>query len=234
MAAERLRNAREQTRVFFEKHPRVKNTLWRGKIGPAFWTLSSLVSMTVNIILIVILIFLARQLFMLKDVISNGLINGLYDNFVLMDDAHIITTITVSDTIVVQDSIPVVFDLPLQQDTMVTLVQATSIQGATIYLNGAPVDLDIILPEGTQLAINLDMTVPVNQTVPVVLNVPVVLDVPVDIALNQTDLHKPFVGLQNVVAPYRKLLGDLPGSWDDTPLCGPGMGLICRTLKGGN
>jgi hypothetical protein len=210
--------------------PRLRPFLWRGRIGPAFWTVASTLSLVVNIILIVILILLGRQLFFLKErVVSDQLINGLYDNFVLMDKAHIKTTITVSDTIQVKDTIPVVFDLPLAQKTVVTLTEDTPIKGATIYLNGQPVPLDLNLPPGTKLGIQLDLTVPVNQTVPVVLNVPVNLQVPVDIALDKTELHKPFVGLQQVLSPFRKLLGDVPGSWSE--VCKGAMKLPCSVLR---
>jgi hypothetical protein len=216
------------------KPRRVRNVigsiLWRRRIGPAFWTVASTLSLVVNIILIVILILLGRQLFFLKkSVISDQLINGLYDNFVLMDKAHIKTTITVSDTIQVKDTIPVVFDLPLSQKTVVSLTKDTPVNNATIYLNGQPVPLDLVLREGTELSIKLDMSVPVNQTVPVVLNVPVMLQVPVDIPLEQTELHKPFVGLQQVVSPFRKLLGDVPDSWG--PVCKGPMKAICSTLR---
>ena len=47
----------------------------------------------------------------------------------------------------------------------------------------------------------LDLIVPVDQMIPVNLNVKV------DIPLNQTDLHKPFVGLQEVVRPYYQHAG---------------------------
>ena len=210
--------------------PRLRPFLWRGRIGPAFWTVASMLSLVVNIILIVILILLGRQLFFLKeDVVSDQLINGLYDNFVLMDKAHIKTTITVSDTIQVKDTIPVVFDLPLAQKTVVTLTEDTPIKGATIYLNGQPVPLDLNLPPGTELSIQLDLTVPVNQTVPVVLNVPVNLQVPVDIALDKTELHQPFVGLQQVLSPFRKLLGEVPDSW--SKVCKGSMKSICSVLR---
>jgi hypothetical protein len=210
--------------------PRLRPFLWRGRIGPAFWTVASTLSLVVNIILIVILILLGRQLFFLKEtVVSEKLVNGLYDNFVLMDKAHIKTTITVSDTIQVKDTIPVVFDLPLAQNTEVTLTKSTPIKGATIYLNGQPVPLDLDLPAGTRLDIQLDLTVPVNQTVPVVLNVPVNLQVPVDIALSQTELHKPFVGLQQVLSPFRKLLGDVPAAWGE--VCKGSMKLMCSVLR---
>ncbi len=203
--------------------------LWRGRIGPAFWTVASLLSVTVNVILIAILILLGRQLFFLKKtVVSDKLINGLYTNFALMDQAHIQTTITVSDTILVNDTIPVVFDLPLNQKTTVVLTKDTPVN-TTIYLNNAAVPLDLILRDGTELNIKLDMTVPVEQTIPVSLKVPVNLTVPVDIPLNQTQLHKPFVGLQQVVSPYRTLLGELPNSWSE--VCKGSFKFICNIFK---
>jgi hypothetical protein len=217
-------------RRFQNAWPRMRPFLWRGRVGPAFWTVASTLSLVVNIILIVILILLGRQLFFLKKtVVNDQLINGLYENFVLMDQAHIQTTITVSDTLQVKDNIPVVFDLPLSQKTTVVLTKDTPVNNATIYLNGQPVPLDLVLREGTELSIKLDLTVPVNQTIPVVLNVPVNLQVPVDIPLNQTQLHKPFVGLQQVVSPFRQLLGRVPDSWSE--VCKGPMKTICSMLR---
>jgi hypothetical protein len=206
--------------------------LWRGKIGPAFWNIASLISFSVNLVLLIILILLGRELFTLKRVVEHQLIGGLYKNFVKMDQAHIVTTIYVQDTIKVNDSIPVVFDLPLNQETTVVLTKDTPVKNATIFLNDAAVPLDIILRKGTPLNIALDLIVPVNQTVPVELNVPVDLAVPVDIALDQTDLHDPFTGLQSVVVPYQDLLQDMPSSWDETPLCGPLTGWLCELFLG--
>jgi hypothetical protein len=209
---------------------------WR-QIGPAFWTVTGILSLVVNIILIALLISLGRQLFTIKSMVSDQVLGGLYTNFVKMDDAHIKTTILVSDTIQVKDTIqvndtiPVVFDLPLKQDTKVKLTKATAVKGTTIYLNGAAVPLDLVLPKGTELSINLNMTVPVNQKlpitldVPVLLNVPVHLSVPVDIPLDQTQLHEPFTGLQEVVGPYHSLLVSLPAAAQQVPLCDKLTGL---------
>ena len=70
-------------------------------------------------------------------------------------------------------------------------------------------------------------------TVMVVLDVPVNLDVPVDIALENTDLHQPFVGLQGVVSPYQQMLGAMPDGWEDTPLCEPlALGWLCGFVLG--
>jgi hypothetical protein len=205
----------------------LKPYLYRGKIGPALWNFASLISLGANLFLLVILLLVGRELFSLKKVVSDQLIEGLYTNFVKMDGAHIVTTILVSDTIQVSDTIPVVFDLPLAQKTEVKLTQDTPVNNATIFLNGRAVPLDLVLRKGTALKIGLDLTVPVSQTIPVVLNVPVQMKVPVDIALDQTDLHRPFVGLQEVVSPYRELLGGLPDSWRETPVCGGLTGWLC-------
>jgi len=210
--------------------PRMRPYLWRGRVAPAFWTVASVFSLVVNIILVVALILLGRPLFFLKKtVVSEKLINGLYYNFVLMDKAHIQTTITVSDTIQVNDTIPVVFDLVLSQKTVVTLTDSTPIKGATIYLNGQAVPLDLVLPQGTKLGIQMNLTVPVKQEVPVVLNVPVNLQIPVDIPLDQTQLHQPFVGLQQVLSPFRQLLSDVPDSWSE--VCKGSLKPFCVLLR---
>jgi hypothetical protein len=112
----------------------------------------------------------------------------------------------------------------------VVLSQDTPITGATIFLNGAAVPLDLVLSEGTILNIQLDLTVPVSQTVPVILDVPVDLTVPVDIPLNETELHQPFVGLQNVISPYYWQLSAPPNSWQETPLCALESDLLCSWL----
>ncbi len=205
--------------------------LWQGKIAPAFWSIASVFSLIVNLILIIVLIIMGRELFAIKGLVS-GLIDGLHSNFLAMDQAHIRTMITVQDTIEVNDTIAVVFTLPLQQNTEVILTQDTPVRNATVFLNGSPVRTDIILRQGTPLNIALNLEVPVNQTVPVTLKVPINLQVPVDIPLNQTELHAPFVGLKNVVQPYKFLLDRLPGSWYETPICGVWTEWFCGIILG--
>ena len=200
----------------------LQRVLWQRKFGPAFWTITGVFSLAVNIILIFILIILGRQLFALKGIVEGQLIGGLATNFQAMDDATIVTTVKVNDTI------PVVFDLPVSTNTTVSLTEPTPIYGAQVsittpYLSiNAPAD--IVLPEGLPLPIALGISVPVSTTVPVVLKVPV------KIPLAKTELHEPFVGLQEVVSPYNSLLGDLPGSWNETPVCQPPLTQICNWL----
>lgn len=205
-----------------KKH--VPRWIWQGRIAPAFWTVASVISLATNLILIVVLILVGRQLFQIKSLVQDGLISGLYDNFVKMDAAHIKTDIQVNA------SIPIQFDLPVSTDTTVVLTRDTEIPDTFVALNtvGSGINLsinapaNITLPVGTPLDIHLEIVVPVSTTIPVSL------PVHVDIPLNQTELHEPFVGLQNVVAPYRAFLGGLPNTWQAIPICGPGMHWLCN------
>ena len=120
----------------YQRSPRLRRLIWQHRVAPAFWTVASLLSLMINIFLIVALLIIGRQLFMLKTAIDKQLLTGLYDNFALMDQAHIVTTISVETTIQVQDTIQVVFDLPLNQDTEVVLTQDTPIDDVSILLNG--------------------------------------------------------------------------------------------------
>jgi len=201
---------------------RVRRVFWQGKFGPAFWTITGVISLVVNIILIIIVIILGQQLFVLNDIVENGLIGGLHRNFVAMDEATIVTTVTVEDTI------PVQFDLPVTAKTTVVLTEPTPIEGASVIITTGVLNInapaDIVLPAGLELPIELGITVPVDQ------EVPVVLEVPVNIPLNETELHEPFVGLRQVVEPYQGLLGELPDSWEETPLCQGVAGQVCVLL----
>ena len=165
-----------------------------------------------NVIFILIIIFLGRELFALKNLVSEQLIGQLYYNFVLMDQASI------KDNVRVNQDMPVQFDLRVNANTTVVLTQDTRISGAQVGVLSSPTD--IVLPAGTQLPIKLDMVVPVNTIIPVNL------DVPVDIQLSQTELHEPFTGLQDVVSPYFNLLNTMPSSWGDW-FCGTIFGFLC-------
>ncbi|MBI3158413.1 MAG: hypothetical protein HYZ26_02295 [Chloroflexi bacterium] len=190
--------------------------VWQGRVLPAFWTVGSALSVFLNVVLLVSLLAVSRQLFALKDLVQNQLLGGLYYNFILMDQANIQTNVVVDSTI------PVQFDLRVRTNTEVILTQATSIQGASVTLTTGGLNIvqaptNIILPAGTRLPIALDILVPVDTTIPVRLNVPV------DIALEETDLHTPFVGLQEVVSPFYNWLARLPGSWREAR-CALGWG----------
>ncbi len=182
--------------------------LWQGRLRQAFWSVGSALSLLLNVILLVTVLLLARQLFAIKQLVGGQLIGGLYDNFVRMDQAVIETTVSVDDTI------PVQFTLPLKQQTEVTLTDDAFIQDVVVTLKTGGLYIqnaraDITLPKGTVLPIALDMDIPVDATIPVRLSIPVA------IPLQQTQLHEPFVGLRQVVAPYRAILQQLPDSWSE-------------------
>jgi hypothetical protein len=183
------------------------------KTLPAFWTVASLLSLIINVILIVVLILLGRELFVLKALVGDQLLGGLYENFIYMDTAHIKTNINVADTI------PINFSLPISQDTVVVLTQNTSISGANVRINTGGITINstasIVLPAGTKLPVHLDLNVPVTTTVPININVPV------DIPLQQTELHRPFIGLQQVVAPFYNLLQPQVKKSQDLQICKP-------------
>jgi len=190
------------------------------KFAPAFWTTASVISLAVNLVLLAALLSIGRQLFAIKKVVEQQVLGGLYQNFVWMDQAHIKTTIPVSTQVKAQ------FDLPLNTHTVVVLTEDTTLANARVArlttgglsIENAPAT--IILPAGTRLPVALDLTVPVNQMIPVNLNVEV------DIPLNQTELHQPFVGLQEVVRPYYRLMKELPDTWGEA-FCGPHPSVLC-------
>lgn len=207
--------------------------LWRGKPVEAFWTVAALISITLNVILIVVLVLLARHVFALKAVVEDQLLAGLATNFQKMDAAVIRTTVVVEDTIPVQFDLPVAFDLPIETETVVELTESVYIPNATVaslatgglVIRNAPAA--IVLPEGVELPVRLRLVVPVRVTIPVDTRIPVRLEVPVAIPLSETELHEPFVGLQEVVAPYQRLLGSLPNSWNEALCTQPTSRLLC-------
>jgi hypothetical protein len=167
-----------------------------------------------------LLLALTRETFTLKKIVGADMLGGLYSNFIAMDQAHIRTTIPI------QTEIPVSFELPISQDTLVVTTQPSFISGANLVslttgglsIRNAPAD--IVLPAGTALNVHLEMTVPVDTTIPVAL------DVPVDIALDQTEMHAPLVGLQQVVSPFYWMLKPEWISCRDVPILSR-LGPLC-------
>lgn len=189
----------------------------RYKFLPAFWTIASLVSLTVNIVLMIILLIIFQMLGAIQNTADDqvsGLLGGLYTNFVKMDQANIRTNIHV------EKEIPVQFSLNVSGPTNVTLSQDVTINGALVSvatggLNITNARATIVLPKDTPLPINIHgLVVPVDQ------RVLAVLDVPVDIPLDQTELHEPFVGLQQVVKPWYCLV-ERNALVDGVQVCSP-------------
>ena len=186
--------------------------------GPRFWTFASILSLTVNAILVLVLITLFIGInraglsvsYLLN--MGNNLLGGLYGNFEKMDRASIETNVEVST------KIPVQFDLQLNQQTNVVLSQDVTITNALVTVNTGGLNISranttIVLPEGTTLPVLLNLTVPVDTEVPVTLNVPV------NIPLSETELHEPFVGLQEVVKPFYCMINPAAVNLDGQPVC---------------
>ena len=170
------------------------------KFGPAFWTIASVISLTMNVgLLIVLLIALqvlggTRATLALVQGQASGILGGLYNNFVKMDQA------TISANIPVDASIPLNIVVPVQATTRITIAEAVVIPNAHVRINTGALNIDanaeVTLPANTPLVVNLDFPLNVQNSIPIHL------DVPVNIPLNHTELHEPFVGLQKVVEPF--------------------------------
>lgn len=181
----------------------------KDKLLPAFWTIASILSLTVNIILLVVLGAVMGGINAAG--IGAGLLGGLYSNFERMDQAHIKAHIPV------QTNIPLNITVPVQTTTGITLAQNALIQGAHVKINTPLFNIDapadVTLPAGTS------MNVVLNFNLPVQTEVPVTLDVPVDIALQDTELHPAITGLQDTIKPLYCLVNPFAKSLKGLLVC---------------
>ena len=196
----------------------------------SFKTVAIWISFITNIVFLIVLILLLMQLFQIKNGILEPLVDGLHRNFVGLDEAVIIRTIEVSD------NVPVIFDLPVNQRTNVTLTENVPIAANATFtlpgggglINGR---VDIVLPQNLVLPVELSMNVPVNT------QIPIELPVDVEIPLNETQLHDPFVNLRNLLEPYVRVLDNLPDRWSQVPdflidvIQGEGVNLLTPTVE---
>ncbi|MFN3492502.1 MAG: hypothetical protein ACK40V_09820, partial [Anaerolineales bacterium] len=133
--------------------------------GPRFWTIASVISLTINGITLLALLMTAFILLRNGLGVSallnmgNNLLGGLYTNFEKMDSASIQTNVEVNTTI------PVQFDLQLNQQTNVVLSQDVTITNALVTVNTGGLNISranttIVLPQGTTLPVVLNLVVP--------------------------------------------------------------------------
>jgi hypothetical protein len=175
-----------------------KLTQPRFKFLPAFWTIASIMSFTVNIVVLIVLLLLVQNRGSVTTLANDQvtvLLGGLYDNFVMMDRATIKKDIVVDANIPLNITVPVNLaneEITLASDAVITRAHVEIYQGG-VNIN-APAK--VTLPAGTKLNVDLSFDLPVQNTIPVHL------DVPVSIPLSDTELHEPFVGLQEVVKPW--------------------------------
>src|SRR5512143_1035885 len=179
---------------------------------PAFWTIASVISLVVNVVLVVVVLGLLRSFGSLDTArIGTRVLGGLYSNFERMDQAHIKTTIPI------QTNIPLDLNVPVQTTTGITLAKDVSIPGAHVRINTALFNIDapanVTLPAGTSLDVTMAFDLPLTGQVPVSLSVPV------DIPLQQTDLHPALVGLQDTIRPIYCIVTPLAQALNGEPVC---------------
>lgn len=185
-----------------------------GRVLPAFWTVTGILSLVVNGILLALLLYLGSVFYSVQltagDVSSN-ILSGLYTNFEKMDRASIKTTIPVDA------QIPLDLTVPVQTTTRIRTAEDTVIKNARVRINTGAVDIDapaeVTLPSGTELTVELNFGLGVRDAIPVHL------EVPVNIPLAQTDLHVPFVGLQDVIKPLYCIVEPNALNLDNAPVC---------------
>ncbi|HEY2980949.1 MAG TPA: hypothetical protein VGJ22_07195 [Anaerolineales bacterium] len=184
------------------------------RVGPLFWTVSGVLSLIVNFVLLIVVIILLRTLGGAQATVGDpaaGLLGGLYTNFERMDRASIRATIPVDA------EVPLALSVPVQKTTEITLAKDAVISGARVRIDTPALNIDapanVTLPAGTVL------TVALNFNLDVTSSIPVHLQAPVDIPLAQTELHEPFVGLQDVLRPYYCLVEPNALTLDGLPVC---------------
>lgn len=189
-------SAKEIKEVRRAIHPGIPRRFWR-----AAAVLTLLASMIVNLILIVVVVILVNQIGAIKLTLSSvlGQLDSAFEG---------LGQVVVKDTIKINQQVPVQFDLPLKQDTVVTTqspvpinTQATFSLGQFGSINGV---VSLQLPTGTRLPVHLEMNVPVSNSIPVVF------DQPVTIPLSEKGLGPVVAKLRAAVGPIINLVQQLP------------------------
>ena len=183
----------------------------------ALWTIASLISMAVTIVVIILVVVLFRAYRDIKlpeglDItMASKFLGGLYANFEKLDRA------TIRATIPVDAQIPLDISVPVQTTTQITLAESVIIPNAQVVINTGGLNINsnarVTLPAGTPLSVNLNFDLPVQTSIPVHLDVPVV------IPMAETELHEPFVGLQDVVQPIYCLVDPKATNLDEQLIC---------------
>ena len=180
----------------------VKLREWRH----AFATVAIAISVIFNIFFIFVLIALVMLIFDLKKDLLTPIVNGLHSSFVGLDEATIISSVQVDDTV------PVKLNIPVSTNTVVTLTDNVPVRANATFslpggggtINGA---VSIVLPTGLQLPVALNINVAVDDKLPVKLKVPV------NIRVKDIQLHDPVNQLRGVLDPFVRLLNNLPDNW---------------------
>ncbi len=175
----------------------------------AFKNFAIIFSFIVNFVLVIVLLLSPGPIFRAKVEIVEPLLLNLDGAFAALGDTRIETTVHI------QDTMPVVFDLPLNQQTPVVLIEDVPLQANATFLlpgGGGAINgtVSLNLPKGLALPVALSMTVPVSTTVPVVM------EVPVEIPLSEAGMAPAIEQLRAVFRPITEFLQGLPNSLSET------------------
>ncbi len=196
--SQKLQADSEVPEVEVTEQPKAKRNFWE-----AFKNFAIVFSFIVNFILVLVLIIAPFPTLVITDQFAKPLLKDLDDAFAALGKTVINADVPLNQTM------PIEFDLPLKQDTVVVLTEPVPLQAnATFFLPGGggaingTVSLD--LPTGLTLPVNLDLMVPVSATIPVVLNVPVKIN------LDEAGMGPAIEQLRSVFSPISDMLDQLP------------------------
>jgi hypothetical protein len=194
-----------QTTAPTERNKTQKQGISVRNIWEAFKNFAILFSFAVNFVLILVLLLSPGPLFMAKSQVAEPLLVDLDSAFAALGDTRIKSMVNIADTM------PVVFDLPLAQNTNVILTKPVPIQAPATFLwpaGGGAIHgtVQLVLPEGLALPVALNLMVPVSTTIPVVMNVPV------EIPLAEAGMAPAIEQLRAVFKPMTNVLQSLPDS----------------------
>lgn len=182
-------------------NPGVLRRIWR-----AFKNFAIIFSFIVNFVLVFILLlilFNPQPIFEVKNQVAEPLLVDLDQAFAALGDT------VIQSTVYITDSMPVVFTLPLDQNTDVILTEPVPLQvparfvlpGGGGSINGT---VSLNLPQGQVLPVALSMDVPVDTTVPVIM------EVPVEIPLAEAGMAPAIEQLRAVFRPITGFVQGLP------------------------
>jgi hypothetical protein len=189
----------------------------------SFWKALIITSFIMNAVLLLVVLLLVGFVFQWRDQLFGTTMAAqgfARDNVAeLRSVVDGLAAATIETTIPLDTvTIPLTLNVPVDQQTVVTLVEPVP-----ITLANADIDLgngnrlranaiNLTLPQGTPLNIRLNMTIPIQQDLPLKDKG---VTVPVSIPLKDTELNEPFQKLRNIVyrlaGPAGPLLGiDIP------------------------
>jgi hypothetical protein len=180
--------------------------IWQNKPWQAVWGCALFFSLFLNMLFLVLFILAICAIVPLFNGILEPLIVDLSRSFDEMNQASIAYPVQVD-----QAETHVAFDLLVSESTTVTLAAAVPLNVDAQFvmpygvgvINGR---VALVLPQGTQLPIDLNLLIPVNQAITTSL------EVPVNIPLADTALGDPFARLQQSFGPLAHLFQALPST----------------------